>query len=191
MLFILGIQDSDNFEMSKNLKIIAKKEILNDKNTDNINEKIDYDELCNKAGSNLKNPSPPSSPSTKSHPENAVSPDIMGSSFANNKETSSDLATGKKFIRRKPNAEEHAFFICNMFFIFFLPYVCRIKPVSDEDIPEPDSRDSSELAYNKTKDGWAKRYLKYSNELEKYEAEKSKDPKFIFFLFFNIFFSVA
>jgi hypothetical protein len=112
--------------------------------------------------------------------------------YAKTKNPSSSNQTsvigGKKYINRKANTEEHSFFLWNMFYIFFLPYVCRIKPISDEDIPEPDSRDSSILCYNKTKDGWGNRYKKYAEELGKYEAEKTRDPKFFFTYYFYFFF---
>jgi hypothetical protein len=142
----------------------------------NNHNKIDYDELCGYTQSS-KNPSPPISPSSKSQQENALSPDFMKYAAVDNKESSSSATVGKKWIRRKQNTEEHAFFLWNMFYLFFLPYVCRIKHVSDEDIPEPDTRDGSELCYEKTKNRWGNRYSKYATELEKYEAEKSKDPK--------------
>jgi hypothetical protein len=157
-----------NFQLSKKVENVIIK--------DN-NKKVDYDELCGYT-QNSKNPSPPISPSTKSQQENALSPDFMKYASIDNKESSSSsVRDGKKQIKRKKNSEEHSFFLWNMFYLFFLPYVCRIKHVTDEDIPEPDTRDGSELCYEKTKDRWGSRYSKYIAELEKYEAEKSKDPK--------------
>jgi hypothetical protein len=142
-------------------------------NKDNSHKKVDYDEPCGDT-QDLKNLSSPSTKS-QSQQENA---DSMDNTSIDNKESSSSSATGgKKQIKRKQNTEEHAFFLWNMFYLFFLPYVCRIKYVSDEDIPKPDTRDGSELCYEKTKNRWGNRYSKYATELEKYEAEKLKDPK--------------
>ncbi|KAA6355633.1 MAG: hypothetical protein EZS28_048840, partial [Streblomastix strix] len=33
----------------------------------------------------------------------------------------------------KPNLEEKHPFILNLFYCFFMPFVCRVKPVTDED----------------------------------------------------------
>jgi hypothetical protein len=178
----MGVPEYLNlFGMSKAKEVVESTDI----NSNNRRE-INYDELCDYY-TKTKNPSPSTSPSKSSVPENAVSPDIVKGQLGNTNQTS--VIGGKKYIKRKANTEEHSFFLWNMFYIFFLPYVCRIKPVSDEDIPEPDSRDSSILCYNKTKDRWGNRYKKYAEELGKYEAEKSRDPKY-FFLFVFVFFFI-
>jgi hypothetical protein len=131
--------------------------------TNNNDNKINYDELC----------------------------EYYQEKNCSQKRSSNILVGNKKQIKRKENKEEHSFFLWNVLYIFFLPYVCRIKPVSDEDIPQPDSRDSSEISYNKTKDLWKSRYKKYVEDLECYEMEKSKNLKFGFFNnYFYIYFFI-
>jgi hypothetical protein len=131
------------------------------------NKKINYDELCKISSKKFD----------------------IGNSLINDKEQINE----KKKLKRRHNTEEHSFFLLNIFYIFFLRYICRIRPVSDEDIPECDSHDYSEKCYNKTKNRWENEYSKYFIELEKYNTEKAKNLKYIYIYSFylnnnNIFF---
>jgi hypothetical protein len=100
----------------------------------------------------------------------------------------------KKNLKRKKNPEENSFCLWNIFYIFFLRYVWRIKALSDKDIPECDSRDVAKLMHDKINEPWKKRYSEYSKEYEIYEKEKNRNPRFLFWrsrkiiIFFLIFF---
>lgn len=107
-------------------------------------------------------------------PNLSVSPDI--STLQQTAPPESKTGKKKEIVRKK-NGEQHAFFLFNILYCFFLPYVCKIHPLSDEDIPEPDTRDSSESGFNKVKDKWAEKYVIYAAEKEKYDEEKEKNPK--------------
>jgi hypothetical protein len=87
-------------------------------------------------------------------------------------------AEEKKMIQRKKNPEENGFWFLNVCYCFFLPFVCRKKPVTDEDIPDADTRDSCTRNFDLVEKRWVKRYKKYLDQKLEYDLQKEKLPEF-------------
>ncbi|KAA6328714.1 MAG: hypothetical protein EZS28_053686, partial [Streblomastix strix] len=54
----------------------------------------------------------------------------------------------------KVNLEEKHPFILNLFFIFFFPFICRVKPITNEDIYQIGKKDRCDYTSDKTLEGW-------------------------------------
>ena len=85
----------------------------------------------------------------------------------------------KEFVR-PINEEEHSFFILNLFYCFFFPFVCRKTPIQNKDIPYCAKNDKSELVLSKVSKNWNPKVNKYLNELSDYEAARKENTKFDF-----------
>ncbi|KAH7820908.1 putative Multidrug Resistance Associated Protein (MRP) [Monocercomonoides exilis] len=91
------------------------------------------------------------------------------------KSESKPVEPKKEFIRKKNREEEHFCFF-NIFFCFFFPFVCRVSPVTEEDIYVVDSRDTTEKATAHFRRIWEPQYEKYLKEKKEYEQLKAEDP---------------
>jgi hypothetical protein len=80
-------------------------------------------------------------------------------------------------ILRKVNLEEKSFFLLNIFYCFFCPFVCSQKILSDEDIPNCSVKDKTENIYPKIKKNWEKKYKKFIKEMDEYEKKKHMNNK--------------
>ncbi|KAA6330265.1 MAG: hypothetical protein EZS28_053519, partial [Streblomastix strix] len=58
----------------------------------------------------------------------------------------------------------------------FMPFVCRVKPVTDEDMYDVDSHDRCDVTTFKTDEGWAPRYIRYVIEKAEYDQLKAENP---------------
>ncbi|KAA6352898.1 MAG: hypothetical protein EZS28_051575, partial [Streblomastix strix] len=80
-------------------------------------------------------------------------------------------------IKREPNKEDQHPFICNLFYIFFLPFVCRIRPVTKEDVYQVAKDDRTEENAMKVSAGWDKSVKKYIKQIQHYISVKETDSK--------------
>ncbi|KAA6390867.1 MAG: ABC transporter ATP-binding protein, partial [Streblomastix strix] len=90
-----------------------------------------------------------------------------------------DKHTTDKFDRKtiiKPNLEENSPFIMNMFYCFFMPFVCRLKPITNEDMYEVADSDRSVLTTKQMSEGWMYKYNQYVQEKIEYEQLKADYP---------------
>ncbi|KAA6383550.1 MAG: putative Multidrug resistance-associated protein 1, partial [Streblomastix strix] len=81
-----------------------------------------------------------------------------------------------KEVKREKNKEESHPFICNLLYIFFLPFVCRISPVTKQDIYEVSKEDRTELNAKKVSLRWNKRMESYAKDFQQYLLEKESNP---------------
>lgn len=101
----------------------------------------------------------------------------------NKQEESVKTPTNSKYEwKRTKNLEEAYPFICNLFFFFYFPYICRIKPIREEDIPVIAEEDKSELNTKKLKDHWDSLLVQYLKDLKEYEEKLKENPEFVSFL---------
>ncbi|KAA6388868.1 MAG: ABC transporter ATP-binding protein, partial [Streblomastix strix] len=77
----------------------------------------------------------------------------------------------------KQNLEERHPFILNLFYCFFLPFVCRIKPVTDDDIYDVDSHDRCDITTQKASEGWQPSYSQFLIDKALYDQLKSENPE--------------
>ncbi|KAA6376967.1 MAG: hypothetical protein EZS28_027506, partial [Streblomastix strix] len=59
----------------------------------------------------------------------------------------------KDAVTTKQNLEETHKFFYNLFYCFFMPFVCRVKPVLNEDVYDIDSHDRCTVITKKTQEG--------------------------------------
>jgi hypothetical protein len=78
----------------------------------------------------------------------------------------------KRVLSRKANLEENSFFLFNICYCFFCPFVCSRKALDDEDIPDCSVKDKTATIYPKIKKKWENNYRKYIKEMEEYERKK-------------------
>lgn len=135
-------------------------------------------------------PTPPASPSTRvSHNKMVTPPPRLIPRPKPKKEK-------KKIPRGGPveNLEEKHPLLCNLFYCFFFPYVCRCSPLELWEIFEVHTSDLAEVAVERGERGFAKRCEKYYKELAAYEKEKVKNPdakepsrpQYLFTLLFDV-----
>ncbi|KAA6383301.1 MAG: ABC transporter: Multidrug resistance-associated protein, ATP binding protein [Streblomastix strix] len=86
------------------------------------------------------------------------------------------LETPQNGIRTKRNLEEKHPFILNIFYCFFLPFVCRVKPITDDDIYEVQSDDRCDITTQKASQGWQPSYSQYLIEKAQYDQLMSENP---------------
>jgi hypothetical protein len=82
----------------------------------------------------------------------------------------------KKIIRGEKNTlentEEAACFLCNLFYVFFFPIVCRCSDLETWHIPKIHSKDYAHTATERGEIGFAKKYKVYLEEKEEYDRKK-------------------
>ncbi|KAA6401150.1 MAG: hypothetical protein EZS28_003326 [Streblomastix strix] len=79
-------------------------------------------------------------------------------------------------IKRKENLEEQHPFILNLFYCFFMPFVCRIKPVTNDDIYPAAHDDRCDYTTELADAGWIPSYQVYIPKLAEYEQKKLDFP---------------
>ncbi|KAK2952491.1 hypothetical protein BLNAU_12597 [Blattamonas nauphoetae] len=77
---------------------------------------------------------------------------------------------------RPQNKEEKHFVLCNMFYVFFFPFIFRCKPITNEDIWPVSKKDSSQYSYDRTIRHWNKRYNHYIAQRTEYERQRTENP---------------
>ncbi|KAA6398603.1 MAG: putative ATP-binding cassette sub-family C member Sur, partial [Streblomastix strix] len=75
-------------------------------------------------------------------------------------------------VKRPKNLEESHWFLCNLFYCFFMPFVCRVKHVTEEDIWPVEDKYTCELQTQRGYAGWGPKYAKYLDEVAEYERNK-------------------
>lgn len=93
-------------------------------------------------------------------------------------ESVKNITNFKSEWKRAKNLEESSPFIFNLFFFFYFPYICRIKPIREEDIPVIAEEDESELNTKKLKDHWDSLTEQYLKELKEFEQKQKENLKF-------------
>ncbi|KAH7820854.1 putative Multidrug Resistance Associated Protein (MRP) [Monocercomonoides exilis] len=83
----------------------------------------------------------------------------------------------KEYTRLK-NREENSFCLWNFFFCFFFPFVCRRKPLSDDDIYEVHQKDNTANVSKKFIAAWGPLYAKYVQEKAEEEQKKAENPEY-------------
>ncbi|KAK2949702.1 Multidrug resistance-associated protein [Blattamonas nauphoetae] len=81
----------------------------------------------------------------------------------------------KEFVRKKNHEESH-FWFANLFMCFIFPFVCRCKPVVDEDMPVVHTFDMAKPATERFLKKYRVRFDQYIEELDAYEKKKAAQP---------------
>ena len=79
----------------------------------------------------------------------------------------------KKQWKRSKNYEESSFFTTNFFFCFYFPYICRIAPLLEDDVPVPAQEDRSDVTIEKLRAKWNPLYSEYTKKLAEHLQDKS------------------
>ena len=82
--------------------------------------------------------------------------------------------------KRSTNYEEAMPFICNIFYFFYFPYVCRIAPLMEEDIPQIAEADKGRDMTTKLSNNWTPLFNQYISDLDEYHKQVKASPKFFF-----------
>lgn len=104
----------------------------------------------------------------------------------NNITYSKGISSHKVEMKRYKNYEESSPFILNLFFCFYFPYICRIKPLREENVPYISKKDKSSLNTEKLKKNWDAKYEEYIKKKAEYERNKEKNQEF--FIIYVVFY---
>ena len=67
---------------------------------------------------------------------------------------------------RSKNWEEASPFICNLFFCFYFPFICRIDPLTEDDVPVVAETDKSERSTEILRKKWQPLYQEFVNGIK-------------------------
>ena len=82
----------------------------------------------------------------------------------------------KRYTRSK-NYEDSAYFPTNFLFCFYFPYICRISPLIEDDVPVPAEDDRTDVTVNQISAKWVPLHEQYLADLEQFERSKETNPK--------------
>ena len=85
--------------------------------------------------------------------------------YSSYEEQAIDSTGESQEVNRRKNYEEDLPFICNFFYWFYCPYVCRIKQVHEEDVPTPAPQDKSDYTFPTLRETWDPLYDDYLTRL--------------------------
>ena len=86
----------------------------------------------------------------------------------------------KPVLRRVENYEQKNSFFSNLFYCFFYPYVCRLQPITDEDIPDVSYEDSTKVTTEKLVKEWNGQLSEYYRRCAEYDKGKKDSNLFVF-----------
>lgn len=95
---------------------------------------------------------------------------------------SKHLISTKPEWKRSKNWEESSPFICNLFFCFYFPFVCRFSPLREENVPEIYKEDKSDSNTERLSKYWNPAFLEYVEKNEKFESEVNNNLEFDFYI---------
>ncbi|KAA6378355.1 MAG: putative multi drug resistance-associated protein MRP, partial [Streblomastix strix] len=78
---------------------------------------------------------------------------------------------------RKPNLEDRHPFILNLFYCFFMPFICRIKPITNDDIYQIDEKDKCENVSNLVVKDWKLKLKQFLQDIQDFEKQKTDNPE--------------
>lgn len=107
---------------------------------------------------------------------------------SNNITYSKGIISHKVEMKRNKNYEESSPFILNLFFCFYFPYICRIKPLREENVPYISKKDKSSLSTEKLKKNWDAKYEEYVKKKAEYEKNQEKNQEF--FVIYSAFYLI-
>ncbi|KAH7818031.1 putative Multidrug Resistance Associated Protein (MRP) [Monocercomonoides exilis] len=84
---------------------------------------------------------------------------------------------GEEEYKRPKNRESQSAWFLNVLFCFFYPFVCRVKPVTEKDIPWLSEEDKCREKAKQLVAKWDKRWGEYEMELERYRRERGASGK--------------
>ncbi|KAA6361553.1 MAG: hypothetical protein EZS28_042920, partial [Streblomastix strix] len=82
----------------------------------------------------------------------------------------------QKEVVHRENLEEKHPFILNLFYCFFMPLICRIKPVTADDIYDVAKTDRCDYTTNKADKSWSVKFAQYALEKAEYDKLKEENP---------------
>lgn len=85
---------------------------------------------------------------------------------------------------RYRNYEQMMPLILNFFYCFYFPFICRVAPLREEDVPTIAEQDKSTLNTDKVRKNWIPEFDKYAKALNEYNEKHDKDPEFEYFYLF-------
>lgn len=85
---------------------------------------------------------------------------------------------------RYKNWEEASPLICNLFYCFYFPFICRVAPLREENIPQISDVDKSQLNTDMFRSNWEPVAKEYEEKMAEYERKKKINKKFVFILIF-------
>jgi hypothetical protein len=80
-------------------------------------------------------------------------------------------------LKRLENREERHPFFCNIFFIFFFPFVCHRGALKGDNIPVCQKSDRSEVVIIPLRKKWREAFVKYRTSLK--HNVKAKKPNLL------------
>ena len=75
----------------------------------------------------------------------------------------------KHDFKRPRNREETSSFLCNFFYCFFCPFVCRRSPLIHKDLPDLAQLDTAEVATDPLRTVWNQSYANYHQQRAAYD----------------------
>ena len=84
---------------------------------------------------------------------------------------------------RSTNYEDKFFWFMNFFYCFYFPYICRIDPLTEEDVPVIAEHDQTEKNSQILKKSWQPKFEEYEKNRKQYLEFKAKDSKFLLQVF--------
>lgn len=89
--------------------------------------------------------------------------------------------------KRYKNWEESSPLICNLFYCFYFPFICRIAPLREENIPQISENDKSQLNTDIFREQWEPVAKEYGEKMLEYERKKKINKKFVILFSFKKF----
>lgn len=86
--------------------------------------------------------------------------------------------------KRSKNWEEASPLLCNIFYCFYFPFICRIAPLREENIPQISDKDKSQLNTDMFRSNWDPVTREYGRQMAEYERKHKLNRQFVFFFFF-------
>ena len=75
----------------------------------------------------------------------------------------------RKQWQRGKNYEDSSLFTTNFLFCFYFPYICRVTPLVEDDVPVPSANDRSEVTVEQLRAKWSPLFNEYLRQLDTYQ----------------------
>lgn len=166
-------ENSDVFSNSGNIENVNVEEKI----YDNIQHLQDISVDDNNINNDVK-----SNPQGNNNLESGLTYD-ENAGFNNTLKFSKGIKQKETEWKRYKNWEESSPLICNLFYFFYFPFICRIAPIHEEDIPQISDKDKSKLNIDAFRSKWEPAVKEYNEKMAEYERKQKINKKYVLFFY--------
>ena len=122
-------------------------------------------------------------------PSLTVDPQTPSPSMSSDPSSSQTTTKEPTEIKRAKNYEDSHLFICNLFFCFMMPFICRCSPITEKNIPNASKDDTCDVVMSKVSPRWKQKYSQYLDDMIQYDSKKQElersDPEAAFVIYYS------